>query len=89
MDTVNIQPEKECRRILSPVTLADTMQLLSGNWTLQIVAFLLRNGKTRFLGLQKGFTGISARVLSYHLQELEHHNLVTRTVIDAKLTSVD
>ena len=89
MGTVNIHPEKESSGLLFPAIIADTMHLLSGKWTLPIVAFLLTNGKTRFMDIQRGLTGISARVLSQHLQQLEQHKLLTRTAVDAKLTVVN
>ena len=65
------------------------MQLLSCKWKVQIIAFLLRNGKTRYMGLQRGICGISSRVLSKELQELEQNEIISRTVMDPKLTSVE
>ncbi|MEI3801306.1 MULTISPECIES: winged helix-turn-helix transcriptional regulator [unclassified Chitinophaga] len=66
----------------------DVMPLLSGKWKMQIVSFLLRNGKTRFMDLRRGVAGISSKVLSDELQELEHCKIVSRKVVSPKLISV-
>lgn len=65
------------------------MQLLSGKWKMQIITFLLRNGKTRYMGLRRGICGISSKVLSKELQELEQSEIISRTVMDPKLASVE
>jgi DNA-binding HxlR family transcriptional regulator len=80
---------KNCSELLSLTLVKETMQLLSGKWKMQIVTFLLRNGKTRYMGLQRGVYGISSRVLSKELQELEQSEIISRTVMDPKLTSVE
>ncbi|OXB07747.1 winged helix-turn-helix transcriptional regulator [Flavobacterium pectinovorum] len=80
---------QECPGQLSLLMVRDIMQLLSGRWKMQIVVFLLNNGTTRFMDLQRGVSGISARVLSKDLQELEQSQLVLRKAKDPKLSIVD
>lgn len=80
---------KNCGELLSLPLIKDTMQLLAGKWKMQIVGFLLRNGKTHFMDLQRGVEGISAKMLSKELQELQQSEIVTRTVMDTKLISVE
>jgi DNA-binding HxlR family transcriptional regulator len=80
---------KNCNELHSLTLVKETMQLLSGKWKMQIVIFLLRNGKTRFMDLQRGMAGISSRVLSRELQDLEQREIVSRIVRDPKLTSVE
>ena len=63
--------------------------MLSGKWKLLIIGFLLGNGKTRFGDLLRGLEGISTKVLSLELQELQRINLVTRHVIDTKPLAVE
>jgi DNA-binding HxlR family transcriptional regulator len=52
--------------------------LLAQKWTPQIVAVLL-GGPLRFTALQGCLAGVSDKVLSRRLVELEHQGLVTRT----------
>jgi DNA-binding HxlR family transcriptional regulator len=91
MESKKVKPNinKNCSELLSLTLVKETMQLLSGKWKMQIVTFLLQNGKTRYMGLQRGVCGISSRVLSKELQELEQSEIISRTVMDPKLTSVE
>ena len=80
---------KNCSELLSLTLVKETMQLLSCKWKVPIITFLLRNGKTRYMGLQRGVCGISSRVLSKELRELEQSELISHTVMDPKLASVE
>jgi len=73
----------------SLITVRNTMKLLSGKWKMQIVSFLLKNGKTRFTELQRGVPGISPKILSKELQELQQSQIVSRTIMHPKLISVE
>ena len=70
----------ECARHLLPAM--DTMELLGGKWKFLIVLGLLYGGKTRFKQLQKSIPGITGKVLSNDLKDLEQNGIVTRTVYD-------
>lgn len=66
-----------------------TIYLLSGKWKMKIIAFLLINGKTRFMDLQRGVDGISSKVLSQELQYMEKTGIISRIVRDPKLNIIE
>ena len=55
------------------------MYVIGGKWKLKII-IALREENKRFNELQRSVTGISARVLSNELKELEMNGLVKRNV---------
>jgi DNA-binding HxlR family transcriptional regulator len=57
----------------------DALYVVGGKWTLRVVIALF-SGHTRFNELQRTVKGISARVLSNELKELELNGLVRREV---------
>jgi DNA-binding HxlR family transcriptional regulator len=57
----------------------DALYAIGGKWKLRVVAVLRENHK-RFNEIQRASTGISARVLSNELKELEMNGFVKRTV---------
>ena len=75
----------ECSRRLMPVK--DTLELLNGKWKLLII-LALRHGEKRFKELQRETNGITSKMLSKELKELEINGLVKRTVIDTMPVSV-
>jgi DNA-binding HxlR family transcriptional regulator len=56
------------------------VELIGKRWTGAIVAVLLAEGPQRFGGLTAAVPGLSDRVLSQRLRELEAEDLVERTV---------
>jgi DNA-binding HxlR family transcriptional regulator len=60
----------------------DTMNVISGKWKLPIMSSLLF-GKKRFKELERGIPGITSRMLSKELKDLEINGIVTRTVYDS------
>jgi DNA-binding HxlR family transcriptional regulator len=56
------------------------VELIGKRWTGAIVAVLLSEGPQRFGGLTTAVPGLSDRVLSQRLRELEAEELVARTV---------
>lgn len=76
---------RECRDMHRAVR--DTLDVVSGKWKLVILAVLLED-KQRFKELGRKI-GISPRILSKELQELEQHQLVTRTVCDTRPVTVE
>src|SRR5690606_25732500 len=60
----------------------DALEVLNGKWKLQILISIL-NGTKRFKEIAKEVDGISDRMLSKELKELEINELVRRKVIDA------
>jgi len=77
--------ERKCMRI--HLSIMDTLSVVNGKWKLVILSVLL-NGKMRFRELSR-VTGISPRILSKELQELEMNELVIRTVCDTKPVTVE
>lgn len=65
----------------------DTLEVIKGKWKLVIIATLMER-KMRFKELSREI-GISPRILSKELQELEVNKLVTRTVLDTRPVAVE
>ncbi|MDQ2770995.1 MAG: helix-turn-helix transcriptional regulator [Bacteroidota bacterium] len=65
----------------------DTLDVISGKWKLVILSVLLER-KRRFKELSREI-GISPRILSKELQELELNKLVKRTVCDTRPVTVE
>jgi DNA-binding HxlR family transcriptional regulator len=59
----------------------DALEVLSGTWKLQILMALLAGAK-RFRQIAKEVEGISDKMLSKELKDLEINQLVVRTVYD-------
>ena len=70
--------EKECSLMLIPVK--DALEVLAGKSKLQIA---LTFGKKRFKEIAREIGGISDKMLSKELKEMERHQLIVRTVYDA------
>jgi len=73
------QPD-ECKGMLLPIR--DALDVLSGKWKLPIIAALLF-GTKRFRQLAREINGITDKMLSKELKELELNQLISRTVIDS------
>lgn len=69
--------EAQCTKNLS--AMEDALFVIGGKWTLRIMIALL-SGHTRFNEMQRTIKGISARVLSSELKDLEINGLVKRVV---------
>lgn len=69
------------------LTIQDTLDVVGGKWKLVLI-FILSNGARKFNELSRE-AGISPRILSKELQELEMNGLVTRKVLDTKPVTVN
>lgn len=69
--------ETQCVQNLSAID--DALYVVGGKWKLRILIALMAD-HTRFNELQRTITGISAKVLSGELKELELNGLVKRVV---------
>ncbi|MCW2259761.1 MULTISPECIES: winged helix-turn-helix transcriptional regulator [Bacteroidota] len=69
--------EVQCTKHINSVE--DALYVLGGKWKLRIIIALF-SGQTRFNELQRTIKGISARVLSNELKQLELNGLLTRVV---------
>ncbi|MDB5022677.1 MAG: ytcD 1 [Mucilaginibacter sp.] len=72
-----VHSENECSSALTAV--GDALYAIGGKWKLRVI-IALREGNKRFNELQRAITGISARVLSHELKELEMNGFVKRNV---------
>jgi DNA-binding HxlR family transcriptional regulator len=72
----------------SGLALRDAIELLSGKWKFCILLHLSAYKSMRFKDLQESVVGISPKVLSKELQELEQNLLLTRTVNNTKPVTV-
>jgi DNA-binding HxlR family transcriptional regulator len=68
---------EECTTILAAV--GDALYAIGGKWKLMIIIAMAR-GNNRFTELQRQVTGISARVLSSELKELELNGFIVKKV---------
>ncbi len=58
--------------------LQDTLYVLGGKWKLPIINSIC-NGNSRFKDIKESIPGITARMLSKELKDMELNNLVKRT----------
>src|SRR5690606_33284590 len=70
------------------LALKDAIELLGGKWKFCILHNLQNYGTMRFKDLKETSQGISPKVLSKELQELEENQLITRTVNNTKPVTV-
>lgn len=67
----------------------DAQDLLNGKWKTVIIATLYYKEKFRFMDLIRNIEGISPKVLSKELKDLEMNKLVKRTVLDTMPITVE
>ncbi|MBL7900699.1 MAG: helix-turn-helix transcriptional regulator [Bacteroidia bacterium] len=70
---------EQCTKALLPVK--DALDVLSGKWKLQII-LSLTFGKKRFKQIQREITGLTPKMLSKELKDLEINDLAIRKVYD-------
>ena len=66
----------------------DALDILNGKWKIPII-IALSFGNKRFKVVQREVAGITAKMLSKELKELEINQLVSRTVYDTSPVSVE
>ncbi|MES2565551.1 MAG: helix-turn-helix domain-containing protein [Bacteroidota bacterium] len=76
----------ECTKHLLPVK--DALDILSGKWKLQII-LSLTFGKKRFKQIQREIPGLTPKMLSKELKELEINELASRHVYDTSPVSIE
>ncbi|MGZ3812080.1 MAG: winged helix-turn-helix transcriptional regulator [Mucilaginibacter sp.] len=60
--------------------IAYTLSIVGGRWKINILTYLLNEGKLRFNELRKRLTGVSERMLITKLKELENDGIINRIV---------
>jgi len=66
----------------------DAMDVLNGKWKISIISSICYYNKRRFSDVLNDVPGISNKMLSKELKELEMNKLVKRTVLDTQPISV-
>ena len=81
---VSHAPAGKGRRSYTPVTAAENVELalkvLEGRWKLVILFHLFGGKVLRFSELERAIPGVSQKVLTQQLRQMENDGLVTRTV---------
>lgn len=77
---------KECSH--SILAVRDALDILSGKWKLPIIISLMYGDK-RFKEMERDIDGITAKMLSKELKDLEINQLVRRTVYDTMPVTVE
>lgn len=82
------QHDPTCEQELNAIR--DSLEVLGGKWKLRIMRHLNNQMSevNTFKKIQRGIEGISAKMLSKELQDLEINLLVSRTVMDTKPITV-
>jgi DNA-binding HxlR family transcriptional regulator len=65
-----------------------TLRVISGKWK-GVILFYLMERPMRFGELRRAVNGITQRILSQQLRELERHGIVSRTELDTPLAHVE
>jgi DNA-binding HxlR family transcriptional regulator len=81
-----IHTEEQCKANL--LSIGDALYAIGGKWKLRIIVALL-SGNKRFNELQRFVEGISAKVLSAELKELEMNGFISRKVFTGTPVVVD
>jgi len=74
---VELMPEKICF-VTSKEPFEYTLSILSGKWKLKIIYILACMGTVRYGGLKKNIEGITHKMLSSQLKELEEERIILR-----------
>ncbi len=83
-----IEREASCTEEL--FAMRDSLDVLGGKWKLMILRYLTNrpDQMIHFKKLERSIEGISAKMLSKELKELETNLLITRTIQDTKPITV-
>ncbi|MDV6168485.1 helix-turn-helix domain-containing protein [Flavobacterium sp. DG1-102-2] len=66
----------------------DAMDVLNGKWKISIISSICYYNKRRFSDILNDVDGISNKMLSKELKELEANKLIKRTVLDSQPITV-
>lgn len=66
----------------------DSMDVLSGKWKISIISSICYYNKRRFSDILNDVVGISNKMLSKELKELEVNQLIKRTVLETQPITV-
>ena len=81
-----METKQECTEFIRPVR--DVLDIISGKWKLPIL-IALSFGNRRFKELERDVEGITPKMLSKELRDLELNKLIQRTVYDTIPVTVE
>jgi DNA-binding HxlR family transcriptional regulator len=76
----------ECNKTLTPIR--EALSILTGKWKIPIIVSL-SFGNKRFKEMEREISGITGKMLSKELRDMESNELVKRTVYDSVPVSVE
>lgn len=79
-------PAASCNQALAAVR--DSLYVIGGKWKLPVIIALME-GPQRFRELQRSLDGITPKVLSKELKDLELNAFISRTVYDTTPVTVE
>jgi DNA-binding HxlR family transcriptional regulator len=85
MDCAKPQTEEYRKEMMA---IQDSMDVLSGKWKIAIISSICLYNKRRFSDVLNDVVGISNKMLSKELKELEMNKLIIRTVLDTQPVTV-
>lgn len=71
------------------MAIQDSMDVLNGKWKIAIITSLCYYRKRRFSDILNDVTGISNKMLSKELKDLELNKLVKRTLLETRPVTVE
>lgn len=82
--------EKECTPMHKKEIMAvrDSMDVLNGKWKISVISSICFYNKRRFSDILNDVGGISNKMLSKELKELEANKLIMRTVLNTQPVTV-
>src|SRR3954463_6644803 len=80
--------ESQIDRKKEMMAVHDAMDVLSGKWKIYIISSICHYNTRRFSDILNDVVGISNKMLSKELKELEINKLVKRTVLDTQPITV-
>lgn len=80
-------PEKEQHK-KEMMAVQDSMDVLSGKWKIAIISSICFYNKRRFSDILNDVVGISNKMLSKELKELEINKLIKRSVLETQPITV-
>jgi Predicted transcriptional regulators len=85
MECKEIRADAHKKEILA---VQDAMDVLSGKWKISIISSICYYNKRRFSDILNDVKGISNKMLSKELKELEINKLIKRIVLDTQPVTV-
>ena len=82
------KPESQLDRKKEMMAVHDAMDVLSGKWKIHIISSICHYNERRFSDILNDVVGISNKMLSQELKELELNKLIERTVLDTHPVTV-